>query len=461
MSKLSERVQARIADLEAKRDEIANELNSIATDPEARGLDDDAALARIAELRTAGEKIAADLSAAADQLANAVDAESRQAAAAAARPAAATTSFGAARVRSEERTYTPRSAEAGVSIIRDAWLQQHFPLQNRDAVERIERHMREAQIEHRDITSTTLNGLVPPQYILDQAAQLARSGRPFANIVPTFALPDTGMTVYVTRVTTGTQVNVQTENGTVAETDMVTTDVTVPVVTITGQQDLSRQAVERGQITDALVFADLYAAYAERLDLQLVQGSGSAGQHRGIVNVSGVGLQTYASLAVTTFMSKLMGNMNDVASNRLRPATVVVMHPRRWHWLLSQSDTSGRPLALPATAIVPLPAFNGVADGLTGATGFVGTIAGGLPVIVDPNVPTNLGVSTNEDRVIVTRIEDHVLWEQAPRVFSFEQAVNPPATIRLAVYGVSAFTAGRYPSASSLMVGTGLVAPSF
>ena len=459
MSTLSERVQTRIAELESQQAEIGTELNAIATDPEARGLDDDAALARIAELRIAGEKIAANLTIATEQLAAAIDAEKRSAAAAAVRPQ--TTGIAGAYVRSEERTYTERSANEGMSIIRDAFLAQHQPLSNPDAVDRIQRHMREAAIETRDIATSALNGLIPPQYILDQAAILARSGRPFADIVPTYALPPTGMTVYATRVTTGTGVNVQTENAQVQETDLVTTDIAIPVITIAGQQDLSRQAVERGLITDSLVFNDLYAAYAERLDLQLIQGSGSAAQHRGILNVSGVGLQTYASLAVTTFMSKVAGNMNDVASNRLRPATVVVMHPRRWHWLMSQADTQGRPLVTPATSLTPLPGVNLWADGLTGATGFVGTIGGGLPVIVDPNVPTNLGVSTNEDRVIVTRIQDHVLWEEAPRVFSFEQALNPPASIRLAIYGVSAFTAGRYPSASSVMTGTGLVAPSF
>jgi hypothetical protein len=43
---------------------------------------------------------------------------------------------------------------------------------------------------------------------------------------------------------------------------------------------------------------------------------------------------------------------------------------------------------------------------------------------------------------------------------SFEQS-NAPGAIRLAVWGYSAFTAGRYPSSTSVIVGTGLVAPSF
>ena len=107
--------------------------------------------------------------------------------------------------------------------------------------------------------------------------------------------------------------------------------------------------------------------------------------------------------------------------------------------------------------------MNAAAVGVTGSQEVVGTIAGGLPVLVDANVPTNQGVSTNEDRVFVARVEDFALWEEGggvPRVFNFEQTQGP-GIIRLAVYGVSAFTGGRYPAGISMMTGTGLVAPSF
>jgi HK97 family phage major capsid protein len=358
---------------------------------------------------------------------------------------------GGARVTHEPSTYREDNTRDH-SFITDAWNRQNDPA----ARERIERHMREVQVERRDIQSSTLNGLVPPLYVLDMAAELARGSRPFANVIPGYTLPDNGMTVFATRVTTGTSVDVQTELGAVSETDMVTTDITIPVVTITGQQDISRQAVERGQVTDRLVFADLFEAYAERLDLQLLNGSGAAGQHRGILNVAGVALQTFSTTSVTTFMSKLAGAMSDVATNRRRPATIVVMHPRRWHALLAASDGSNRPLVVP-NALNP---WNALAVGETGVGGVVGTIGGGIPVLVDANVPTT--VSTDQDRVIVTRLSDHALWEApgGPSLMTFEQS-NAPGAIRLAIWGYSAFTAGRYPSSTSVIVGTGLVAPSF
>jgi hypothetical protein len=132
------------------------------------------------------------------------------------------------------------------------------------------------------------------------------------------------------------------------------------------------------------------------------------------------------------------------------------MHPRRWHWLLSKSDSSGRPFVVPAAPV----ASNPVGLGQTEAVGIAGTLAG-LPVIVDANVPTNLGSSTDQDRVIVTRLSDHALWEAGLMSFTFDQAVNPPATIRLAVAGYSAFTAERYVAATAVVEGTGLVAPTY
>lgn len=449
MSSLIERVNARIEELSSQRDAVNEELAAIAADPEARGFTNtDEALARVAELREEGARLNADLDEANKRAAELAAAEARNVAAAPVRPA----NVGGAVVRSEAHTYTQENRDR--SFFADAFRSQFHG--DRAAAERIERHMREVEVERRDITSTTLNGLVPPLYLLDQAATLARAMRPFADAVPGYALPADGMTVYATRVTTGTAAAVQsTQNTAATETDMVTTDIAIPVVTILGQQDISRQALERGAVTDQLIFNDLIGAYQTALDANLISGSGSNGQHTGILSVASIATQTWTGTSVASFMSKLNGALADVAGSRYAPATAIIMHPRRWHWLLSGADTVGRNLVTPYAAQADSP------WGL-GGTGYgpVGNLAG-LPVITDANVPSNLGASTNEDRVIVTRMSDHALWENGVSVFRFEQAVNPPATVRLAVAGYSAFTAGRYPSATSVIVGTGLVPPAF
>jgi hypothetical protein len=45
--------------------------------------------------------------------------------------------------------------------------------------------------------------------------------------------------------------------------------------------------------------------------------------------------------------------------------------------------------------------------------------------------------------------------------FTFDQAVNAPSTIRLAVASYSAFTAGRYPAGTSIVEGSGLTTPTY
>lgn len=452
MSNLIERVNARIAELTTRHDEVNAELAAIAADPESRGFDNtDAALARVAELRAEGQQVANDLREAEARVAEMQADEARNAAAAPARPA----NIGGAVVRNEPQTYTEHAARAeGRSFFADAYRAQFS--YDSQAQERISRHMREVAVERRDITSSTLNGLVPPVYLLDQAATLARAMRPFANSLPSYQLPANGMSVVVTKVTTGTATAAQTsQNTAAAETDMVTTDITIPVVTIMGQQDVSRQALERGAVTDALIFGDLVADHATRLDAQTIYGTGSNGQHTGITVTTGIGTDSYAATTVAAFYGSVNAALSRVASNRYAPATVIVMHPRRWHWLLSKADTAGRPFVVPTAYSNENP----VGLGQTGY-GIVGTLAG-LPVIADANVPTNLGASTDEDRVVVTRLSDHALWEGPLMTFSFDQAVNPPATIRLAVASYSAFTAARYTSATSLVQGTGLIAPTY
>lgn len=440
---LRDKLQARITERQAAKAELDSILNAPST--EGRDLNDAEAV-RFADAKNKVVAADSEIQNLEARIAELSEIEAR-------RVEAAAKHTGAAHVTREASTYSPENRN--VSFFADAYRSQ-FGFDH-DAQDRIQRHMREVTVERRDITSSTLNGLIPPLYLLDQAATLARAMRPFADQVPTYQLPATGMSIIVTRVTTGTATAAQTSGNTAAvETDMVTTDLTIPVVTIMGQQDVSRQALERGAVTDSLIFADLVADYATKLDAGLINGSGSNGQHTGIINTASIGTDGYAATTVAAFYGSVNAALSRVASNRYAPASVIVMHPRRWHWLLSKADSSGRPFVVPAA---PATAANPVGLGQTGY-GIAGTLAG-LPVIVDANVPTNLGTSTDEDRVIVTRISDHALWEGGLMTFSFDQAVNPPATIRLAVAGYSAFTAGRYPAGTSLVQGTGLVAPTY
>jgi HK97 family phage major capsid protein len=341
--------------------------------------------------------------------------------------------------------------------------------------DRLMRHTREmadlASSEQRAGSTTSFGGVVPPQYLADQFAQMARAGRPVANTTYGLDLPAEGMSLIVPRGTTGSTTAIQsTQNSSVSNTDMVETDLNVPVFTIAGQQDVSRQAIERGVNVQQIVLGDLSADYAVKLDQQVLTGTGSSGQGLGILNTSGIGQATAFSAAVTlaTFYSKLAGQINAVQTSRFLAPNIVYMHPRRWNWLISQLDTTNRPLVTPelngpnnayAVSTVPID---------TGSFQAVGTILG-LPVVTDASIPTSVGTGP-EDQVIVARREDLWLWENnngAPSELVFQQTLGNQLTVKLIAYGYAAFTAGRYPSAVGVLggnagtAGFGLIAPTF
>ena len=355
-------------------------------------------------------------------------------------------------ITDESLTYGENS---GQSFFKDLYRSQfnHDPASQA----RIARHSAEMDIEHRDVGTGAFAGLVVPQYLLSEAAALVRAGRVTANLCNSLPLEDSGMTLNISRVTTGSATAIQaTENSAVQETNMDDTLLTIDVRTIAGQQDVSRQAIERGSGVDSLVMNDLAAAYAANLDLQVLNGTGSSGQHLGILNTTGIGSQTYtaATATIAGLWPKLIATIGDIGSNRYLPCDALIFAPRRWSWIIAQLDGNSRPLVLPA-ASGPTNAM-GVGD--AAGVEAVGQIAG-VPCFTDGNMPTNLGTGTDEDRIIAIRRADQLLWEQsngAPALLRMEQTTGGSLTVKMVVYAYSGFTAGRYPTAVSVLGGTGL-----
>jgi hypothetical protein len=87
-----------------------------------------------------------------------------------------------------------------------------------------------------------------------------------------------------------------------------------------------------------------------------------------------------------------------VSLNRFLEADTLIMHPRRWAWFLAQSDTAGRPLVVPQPQ-GPYNAFGATNTDQVNQTtpGLVGSI-GGLDVIVDSLIPTNIGTTQEHHR---------------------------------------------------------------
>lgn len=320
------------------------------------------------------------------------------------------------------------------------------------AAERIERNRREAQVDYRS-TSGAFGGLVVPQYLTELFAPNLESGRPFLSAVTNIGLPEAGMNITIPRGSTSTSVAAQaTENTAVSNTTFAESDLVVPVRTFAGQQVVSRQAVERGTGIAEILLADLFSEYATKTNVSAISGDGTAGSHFGILNTTSVQTAAWTGTTGASLVSSLHNAIGKINGARYAAADLIVMHPRRWAWLCASSDANQRPLV----EVVGGTGQNVVGAGSAAGYAAVGSIAG-IPVVIDAGVPTNLGASTDEDRIIVTRRQDVLHMEDAgaPVGLELEEVLADQLSVRMVAYGFSAFTAGRYPVATCVLQGTG------
>ena len=366
---------------------------------------------------------------------------------------------GGAKVTREARTY---SADTDASFVKDAFTAKFS--NDYAAQERLARHTREEEVERRSVGTGNFAGLVIPQYLVDLAAPLARAGRPTADFATNkMLLPAAGMTLNISRMTTGTTTAVQAaENDAISNTNADDTLLTVNVRTIAGQQDISKQAIERGTGIDQFIIQDLIRGWHTTLDDQIINGDGTSGAMLGIRQTPGINDVTFteASPTVALLYPKLADAYQLVQTSVFQNPTHWIMHPRRLAFLLAATDTAGRPLVVP-TLNGP---FNATATGSGPAIyGNSGYSLMGLPIVADANVGTTYGAGSDEDRIYCVTAPEFHLWEQAgsPFALNFDATGAGSLTIKSVVYGYSAFTAGRYPGAVSKINGTGLVAPTF
>lgn len=380
-------------------------------------------------------------------------------------PAAARPAYDqVARTGAEPRTYTSESARRdGVGFVRDVIASQFMA--DYGAAERLRRHMSEERVERaeyfsRDVGTSQFAGLTVPQYLVDLVAPAARAGRPLADNCRRLDLPPDGMTVNISRITTGTSAAAQAaEAGGVSETDIDDTLLTVNVRTIAGQQDVSFQAVARSVGAEQVVIEDLVGAYNTALDSAIINADGNSGTHLGIRSTASISTATLTDSSPTP--AEQFGSLYEIQSTIEtavhKAPTHLVMHARRWHFLRSAIGTD-QALVGQGQAYPPL-SVGQTNDGVGYGPGIRGDLAG-LPVIVDNNIPTT--VSSTQDVILAVNASELFLWEDpaAPMFIRAEQPGAGNLMVKLVVYGYSAFTAGRYPAAHGVISGSGLAAPT-
>lgn len=365
-----------------------------------------------------------------------------------------------ARVGAEERTYNKGNDRHGTGFLRDVCRQ--FTSRDAQAEQRLARHMHEEQVERaqyltRAVGTGAFSGLTVPQYLTDMYAPATAALRPFADACNTHPLPDDGMAVNISRITTPTKVDLQaTENTGVALNDADDTLLTIPVQTAAGQQTVSRQAIDRGTGIESVVFQDLFNRYATTLDNTLLNQAAT-----GLTNVATPTSYTDTTPTGAEFYPKILAAASGVEAALLAMGvpTHAVMHSRRWYWLSSQMSNTWpliNSMGLPVQAA-------GVNNNEPYGSGIRGVLPNGLKVVVDNNIATNFGAGTNEDEVYVVPEQECHLWEDqdAPLFIRAEQPAAASLGVLLVVYGYFAYTFGRYPGGMQKIGGTGLTTPAF
>lgn len=455
---LRAQLQARIAERVAAK----AELDAILATPTAEGRDlNEAEKATFAEARTkvtAIDTAKAELEARISEL-EAVEARNVEV------TASIPKGVGGVVVKAEARTYGDAKNPRGGQFLRD--VMNAHTRSDFSAAQRLDRHMQEerveraeylAGIESRDVGTSAFAGLTVPQYLTDLVAPKVRNLRPFADVCRKLPLPADGMTVNISRITTGTAVAAQSaELAAVQETDIDDTLLTVNVRTISGQQDLSRQSIDRATGAESVVLEDLIGAYHEELDRQILVADGTSGTHLGVKNVASNAASTYTDASPTgaELWPKLADLVQQIEGGTNSGLTHFIFHPRRWWWLASQLSSTFPLLTVGSAGVQQVgnqgdTSYNGARDIM------------GASVVKDRNVETNLGAGT-EDAIYGVNADECFLWEDAnaPLLIRAEQTGAGNLMVKFVVYGYSAFTAGRYPLATGDITGTGLAAPTF
>jgi HK97 family phage major capsid protein len=330
-----------------------------------------------------------------------------------------------------------------------------------EAADRLRRTNAEGEdIERRDGTtgSTSMGSFIPPQWIVEELAGVARAGRTLAGLIRLVGEPESN-SMTVPRVTTGSATAGQTgDNAAVTEQDIVTAQLTRTTITIAGQQDVSIQSVELGHHgVDGIIYGDLEAAYQAELDREILRGSGT-NELLGINQVSGINAISYTdgTPTVPELYPKLADAIQQAAVGRKLPPTFIAMHPRRWGWITAALDSQTRPLVVPNGA----PGFNAAAIHVSApAEGVVGEMQG-LPVVTSSSFATNLGAGT-EDQIVVAHGPSILLYESRRRARVMQEVLSGTLTLRFQLWSYVNLFAGRYPTAISTVGGTGLIAPVF
>jgi hypothetical protein len=305
-----------------------------------------------------------------------------------------------------------------------------------------------ARSEKRDLTSASTPDFMRPfgvpEWLADAFGRTSRQRGTLASVfrreplLPGMAHDNgSGQLVLrtVPRFSGGAAVSIQaSQNSAVQETDPTTANLPAfPVGTLAGHVDLSRQLFDLSRPgMDEGIAEDLGSDYGTKLDVQLVNGSGSSGQLRGFLNISGILSVTGDVSTAAAFQASIWKAYSALAgtSGVGVPAAdefVTILAPRRYAW--ARGSTTG----IAAQALFP------------------GEVA------ISGGIPTNLGGGTNEDVPLVVHRDSVVFVSQEPRVAVYPEVGSGTLTVRVSSHGFASLVVFNGAGVAKV---TGLTPPS-
>ena len=312
--------------------------------------------------------------------------------------------------------------------------------------------------EIRAVTSTPASGLgaaIPDQY-LGPIEDLYYAGRPFINALGSQPLPSAGIDIHRPVVTQGSLVAWESTEGDEPSSQAVTmSDVVGALKALKSAMKATLQTALRSSpsAVDAML-RDQAAAMGTELDNAAINGTGTittaTGSLAGVLAngsiVTGTAIDTsYTSTKLLLSLTNAFVSILTAMPAASMGDIFITMAPRRWGDSLALEDGNNRPIFNVSSD----PAQNTLGDG-TPVSGSIMRV----PVVVDDNIPENLGVGTDQDNIIVASRRSFELFEGSRLAASWQD----PATFQT-TYGSAVLAAllPIYPGGLVSITGTGMV----
>jgi hypothetical protein len=340
---------------------------------------------------------------------------------------------------------------------------------------------RSARMEQRAPTRIVGQGgyAIPPLWLIDEYIPALRPGRVAAGLARNLPLPEGTDSINIPRLLTPTITGIQTADAApVASRDFSDTFQQANVKTVAGQEDVPIQLIEQspGQILDRVLMTDLIADYNQKVDLQVIQGSGvgaplSGGQVVGLYPASNWGAISLGWAQTTPLpleFGQVLGAMaSKTAYTRFNLAQYAyLLHPRRWFWFATGLDgasgTSGRYIVNSDGADFTHFNVEAIEHDPTPFEGYAGRVPFGPNAYIDGNVPitdNGSGAPGGANDVAIGAIwDDCWLFEGDLRTRVLTEVLSGTLELRYQVFGYICFLS-RYGVSITITTGAALSAP--